>query len=62
MTTPFSVIGFHSIVFSALLSTTQKLGYTDEDDIYDHLKKDLKNHTSNPFVIMYVIPRLYKLF
>ena len=38
MTTPFSMTGLHSIVFSALLSAAQQLGYTDEDDIYDRLK------------------------
>lgn len=60
MTTPFSVTGLHSIAFSALLSAALQLGYTDEDDIYDRLKKGseesyikpLHYHICDPIVII----------
>ena len=56
MTTPFSVTGLHSIAFSALLSTAQQLGYTDEGDICDRLQngseesyiKPLRYHVCGP--------------
>jgi hypothetical protein len=54
MTTPFSVMGLHSIAFIALVSAAEQLSYVDEGDVYDRLQqgsesyvKPLRTHVSN---------------
>ena len=63
MTTPFSMTGLHSIAFSGLLNAAQQIGYTDEGDVYDHLKngseesyvKPLHYHVHDSIIIQITI-------